>query len=108
MLHSTFPFLSEGGCENASPGYINTEVMIIMEKLLTRKEAARLLGISIKTLDSARNNGLVSFVQYCENGSVYFTEHSLQEYVARSTHRAIPKEINKGTTYRNSRNTVRR
>ena len=44
-----------------------------MEKLLTRKEAARLLGISIKTLDSARNNGLVSFVQYCENGSVYFT-----------------------------------
>ena len=48
-----------------------------MEKLLTRKEAARLLGISIKTLDSARNNGLVSFVQYCENGSVYFTEHSL-------------------------------
>ena len=35
-----------------------------MEKLLTRKEAARLLGISIKTLDSARNNGLVSFVQY--------------------------------------------
>ena len=76
-----------------------------MEKLLTRKEAARLLGISIKTLDSARNNGLVSFV---ENGSVYFTEHSLQEYVARSTHRAIPKEINKGTTYRNPRNTVRR
>ena len=50
-----------------------------MEKLLTRKEAARLLGISIKTLDSARNNGLVSFVQYCENGSVYFTEHSLRE-----------------------------
>jgi hypothetical protein len=110
MLHSSFPFLSflKGDAEEASPGYINTEVIINMEKLLTRKEAARLLGISIKTLDSARNNGLVSFVQYCENGSVYFTEHSLQEYVARSTHRAIPKEINKGTTYRNPRNTVRR
>ena len=38
-----------------------------MEKLLTRKEAARLLGISIATLDAARTNGLVSFVQYCEN-----------------------------------------
>ena len=48
-----------------------------MEKLLTRKEAARLLGISIATLDAARANGLVSFVQYCENGSVYFTEISL-------------------------------
>lgn len=50
-----------------------------MEKLLTRKEAAKLLGISIATLDAARANGLVSFVQYCENGSVYFTEMSLQE-----------------------------
>jgi hypothetical protein len=110
MLHSSFPFLSflKGDAEEVSPGYINTEVIIIMEKLLTRKEAARLLGISIKTLDSARNNGLVSFVQYCENGSVYFTEHRLQRQVARSTHRAIPKEINKGTTYRNPRNTVRR
>ena len=65
-----------------------------MEKLLTRKEAARLLGISIATLDAARANGLVSFVQYCENGSVYFTEISLQEYVARSTHKAKPREVN--------------
>ena len=29
-----------------------------MEKLFTRKEAAELLGISITTLDAARNNGL--------------------------------------------------
>ena len=74
-----------------------------MEKLLTRKEAARLLGISIATLDAARTNGLISFVQYCENGSVYFTETSLQEYVARSTHRAKPKEVNTGTTFRTPR-----
>ncbi|MBQ6368053.1 MAG: DNA-binding protein [Erysipelotrichaceae bacterium] len=79
-----------------------------MEKLLTRKEAARLLGISIATLDQARANGLVSFVQYCENGSVYFTELSLQEYVARSTHKAKPKEINTGTTFRSPRSAVRR
>ena len=79
-----------------------------MEKLLTRKEAAKLLGISIATLDTARTNGLVSYVQYCENGSVYFTEVSLQEYIARSTHRAKPKEINTGTTFRNPRNSVRR
>jgi hypothetical protein len=33
--------IEKWGCHNATaPGYINTEVMIIMEKLLTRKEAA--------------------------------------------------------------------
>ena len=32
-----------------------------MEKLFTRKEAAELLGISITTLDAARNNGLISY-----------------------------------------------
>lgn len=72
-----------------------------MEKLITRKEAARLLGISIATLDAARSSGLISFVQYVENGSVYFTEANLQEYIARSTHRAKPKESN--TTYRTPR-----
>ena len=46
--------------------------------------------------------------EYCENGSVYFTEMSLQEYVARSTHRAKPREVNTGTTFRNPRNSVRR
>ena len=64
-----------------------------MEKLLTRKEAAALLGISTKTLDVARINGQVSFVQYVENGSVYFTEAGLQEYIARATHRARPQDL---------------
>ena len=32
-----------------------------MEKLITRKEAAEILGISIATLDAARNNGLISY-----------------------------------------------
>ena len=31
-----------------------------MEKLISRKEAAKLLGISIATLDAARNSGLGS------------------------------------------------
>jgi len=35
-----------------------------MEKLFTRKEAAELLGISITTLDAARNNGLIAYVQF--------------------------------------------
>ena len=46
-----------------------------MEKLITRKEAAEILGISIATLDAARNNGGLStlfqtnffrlFFRYC-------------------------------------------
>lgn len=72
-----------------------------MDKLITRKEAAKILGISLTTLDVARTEGLVSYIQYVENGCVYFTENGLQEYIARSTHRARIKE-NKGT-YRKPR-----
>lgn len=79
-----------------------------MDKLLTRKEAAKLLGISIDTLDAARANGQVSFVQYVENGCVYFTEQSLQEFVARSTHRAKPREVNTSMTFRTPRAPARR
>ena len=43
-----------------------------MEKLISRKEAAKLLGISIATLDAARNSGLISYVQYVQNGCVYY------------------------------------
>ena len=42
-----------------------------MEKLITRKEAAKLLGISLATLDEARNSGLISYIQYVPNGCVY-------------------------------------
>ena len=69
-----------------------------MEKLISRKEAAKLLGISIATLDAARNSGLISYVQY---GCVYFTDAGLQEYIAKCTHRAKPVE--KSATYRKLR-----
>ena len=32
-----------------------------MDKLITRKEAASILGISVKTLDAARTDGLISY-----------------------------------------------
>ena len=48
-----------------------------MEKLITRKEAAKYLGISIATLDAARANGHISYVHYVENGCVYFSEAGL-------------------------------
>ena len=73
-----------------------------MEKLITRKEAAKLLGISLATLDEARSSGLISYIQYVPNGCVYFTSAYLQEYVAQCTYRAKPVE--KKATYRNVRN----
>ena len=73
-----------------------------MEKLITRKEAAKLLGISLATLDEARNSGLISYNEYVPIGCVFFTSAYLQEYVAKCTHRAKPVE--KKATYRNVRN----
>lgn len=73
-----------------------------MEKLITRKEAAQILGISITTLDAARNNGQISYVQYVPNGCVFFTDSGLQECIAKCTHRAKPEE-KPGFTYRRIR-----
>lgn len=63
-----------------------------MEKLITRKEAAEILGVSLTTLDAARTKGLIAYIQYVENGCVYFTESGIQEYIAKCTHRVRPKE----------------
>lgn len=60
-----------------------------MEKMYTRKEAATLLGISITTLDQARSAGQITYVQYVDNGCVYFTEAAIQEYVARCTRNLV-------------------
>ena len=65
-----------------------------MEKLFSRKEAASVLGVSLATLDAARADGHISYIQYVNNGCVFFTELALQEYIARSTHRAKFKETN--------------
>lgn len=59
-----------------------------MERLITRREAAQILGISIATLDAARSSGQIAYVQYVPNGCVFFTDSGLQEYVAKCTHRA--------------------
>ena len=45
-----------------------------MEKLISRKEAAKILGISVTALDQARSCDHITCVQYVENGCVYFTE----------------------------------
>lgn len=69
-----------------------------MEKLYTRREAASKLGISLTSLDTARNTGAITYIQYVPNGNVFFTEEALDEYVAKNTHQASP--IERRMTYR--------
>lgn len=76
-----------------------------MDKLYSRKDAANFLGISLTTLDAARTSGLIAYVQYVDNGCVYFTEAEIQEYIARCTYRAKPRDNN--ATYRKPRGTGR-
>ena len=76
----------------------------MVDKLIKRKEAAEMLGLSMDTMDRERMDGLITYVDYVEYGCVYFTEVGLQEYIARSTHRARPKDNN--PTFRKKR-TVR-
>jgi predicted site-specific integrase-resolvase len=73
-----------------------------MQNLISRKDAARILGISIKTLDQARLNGTIAYVQFVENGCVYFTETAIEEYIAKCTRRAKPTEPPR-STYRKKR-----
>ena len=75
----------------------------MVEKLLTRKETAKILGVSLPVLDGAKNSGLISYVQYTENGRVYFTESAIEEYIVRSTHRAKPQTVNTGKVFRKNK-----
>ena len=72
-----------------------------MEQIYTRKEAAQVLGVSITTLDTARINGQIAYIQYVPNGCIYFTESNLKDYVTKSTHRAHP--MPQKETYRKRR-----
>ncbi len=58
--------------------------------LLTRKEAAARLGISVGTLDTERAEGHLAFVQRKPGGKVWIKEEAIEEYIARATHRAKP------------------
>lgn len=71
--------------------------------LLTRKEAAARLGISLVTLDAERTGGYLTHIQRKPGGKVYITEDAIAEYLARATHQARPElKLNQGT-YRRRR-----
>ena len=61
-----------------------------MPNLLTRKEAAARLGITVMTLDAERSSGHLAYIQRKPGGKVWITEEALVEYLARATHPARP------------------
>lgn len=73
----------------------------MMKKLLSRKEAAEYLSISLDRLDEARRGGEIEYIQYVENGRVFFTEEALEAYITRCTHQ--PRLTPSQATYRKRR-----
>lgn len=65
--------------------------------LLTRKEAAATLGISLNTLDAERNNGHLAYIQRKSGGKVWITDEAIKDYLNRATHQARP-EVKMATT----------
>ena len=59
--------------------------------LLTRKEAAALLGISLPTLDLERTVGRLAYIQRKPGSKMWITEEAITEYLTRITHRARPE-----------------
>lgn len=71
--------------------------------LLTRKEAAARLGMSLVTLDAERAGGHLAYIQRKPGGKVWITEEAIAEYLARATHQARPEFVRTRETYRRRR-----
>lgn len=59
-----------------------------MPKLLTRTEAAEMLGISCDTLDRLRAERKIAYIQHKPGGKVWISEDAITEYIARATNPA--------------------
>ena len=59
--------------------------------MLSRKQAAERLGMSVITLDRERVAGRLSYVQRKENGRVWIPEEAIAQYIARAMHPAEPE-----------------
>lgn len=77
---------------------------ISMDQLVTRKEAAQILGVSVATLDIARSNGNLPYVQYVKNGKVFLKVIELQKYLDKNTHDINDIQKPLSYTYRKKRN----
>lgn len=74
-----------------------------MSNLLTRKEAAARLGISLVTLDEERAAGRLGYIQRAPGCKVFLRESDLDAWLARCTHKAIPVQVLNRSTYRRRR-----
>lgn len=74
-----------------------------MKRLLTRKEAAKNLGICEDTLDAERRNGHITYIQRKPGGKVWIPEEAIEEYLSRAMHPAKPEHQFTGYTYRKRR-----
>ena len=53
-------------------------------ELLTRKETAKILGISLKTLDTLREDKRIGYYQACPGCKVMFTQAHIDKYLKKS------------------------
>jgi predicted site-specific integrase-resolvase len=74
-----------------------------MSNLLTRKEAAARIGVSVDTLDDERASGRLAYIQRKPGCKVWITEEALADYLARATHAARPQIRPVRDTYRKRR-----
>lgn len=74
-----------------------------MNDLLTRKQAAARLGISLVTLDEERAAGRLAFIQRAPGCKVFVRESELDAWLARNTHQPIPVQMLNRSTYRKRR-----
>lgn len=68
--------------------------------LMTRKEAAARLGISVDLLDQERSAGRLAYIQRKPGCKVWISEEAIAEYLARATHQARPELRTARTSYR--------
>ncbi len=59
--------------------------------LMTRKEAAAKLGISVDLLDQERSAGRLAYIQRKPSCKVWITDEAIAEYLARATRQARPE-----------------
>lgn len=59
--------------------------------LLTRKEAAARLGMSLPTLDLERSTGRLAYIQRKPGSKVWITDEAITEYLVRAMHQARPE-----------------
>ena len=68
--------------------------------LMTRKEAAAQLGMSLPTLDQERSTGRLAYIQRKPGSKVWITDEAIAEYLARATHQARPELRTSRMAYR--------